>query len=289
MKDLYKQHRRRIEIAGMVMANGGTLDKFDYSAIFNISSNTLKVDLKELRAMGIPIHSIGKKGIKIENDFSYDLLRELISDYMAITATDSSFDKATAFLVSSRGMQALSVVVSIQRAIEENRSISIKYFKPEDNITDERTIDPLRIFLSEKQWRLLARQGEIIKQFLLERILEASDTEKKFTPIDENLIEEIFRTSLKSWLGNDKYTVRLRLTGFWKEKMKYFQLNETQVYTENADGSAEIRLEVNSLHEITTWIAGRGKGIEVIEPVRLKNSVISIAGEVLKNYPATGK
>jgi len=59
---------------------------------------------------------------------------------------------------------------------------------------------------------------------------------------------------------------------------------ETQIITENEDGSIDLEITVNSLHEIAAWIVSRGEGVKVIEPIGLKNEVIKIAQSCLKNY-----
>jgi len=57
-----------------------------------------------------------------------------------------------------------------------------------------------------------------------------------------------------------------------------------QDMTENADGTVELKITVNSLTEIASWIVSRGEGVTVLEPLELKQMVINLAKGALKNY-----
>ena len=64
------------------------------------------------------------------------------------------------------------------------------------------------------------------------------------------------------------------------ERLKPRQLMESQIVTENPDGSVVYEMVVNSLSEI----ASRGEGVNVLEPKEFRNMVIDIAKGILRNY-----
>ena len=59
---------------------------------------------------------------------------------------------------------------------------------------------------------------------------------------------------------------------------------ESQVVTENPDGSVVYEMVVNSLTEIASWVASRGEGVNVLEPQELREMVVEIARGTLGNY-----
>jgi predicted DNA-binding transcriptional regulator YafY len=61
-------------------------------------------------------------------------------------------------------------------------------------------------------------------------------------------------------------------------------LMDTESIVENEDGSAVITVTVNSLTEIASWIASRGKEVKVLEPNELKDRVVEIGKGILSNY-----
>jgi predicted DNA-binding transcriptional regulator YafY len=149
---------------------------------------------------------------------------------------------------------------------------------------EERQIEPYCIFQSEKTWRLLAKNSDEIKQFFISRIDSVEILEQKFIPLSREVLEEIFSTSFGSWLGNDKFTVKLRLFAPWADRIKSKQMMEYQNIVDNPDGSVDLELIVNSLDETASWIVSKGKGIVVLEPDILKQTVIEIAEAVNSNY-----
>lgn len=284
MKDLKIKIKRQTEILGLVTASPGKYLISDFEMLYNVNDLTIKRDLQELRSFGIDIHSEGKKGINVSSNIPTDLLRSLIPQYIGIAVNQSSYDKATNLFITKLGNNSISVLTQLQMCIEQNASIKIQYQKPEEKSVEERTLDPYCIFQGEKHWRLLANHNGSIKQFLLNNIKSIERLEKKFKPISQKQIDEIFSTSFKCWLGNDRFTVRLKFLPPWPDRLKLKQLMEMEKVTEEPDGSIIYETVVNSLNEIASWIVSRGEGVIIIEPLQLKQVVINTAEGVLKNY-----
>ncbi|MBM4166561.1 MAG: WYL domain-containing protein, partial [Ignavibacteria bacterium] len=133
-------------------------------------------------------------------------------------------------------------------------------------------------------WRLLGEHHSNIKQFHLDKLSNIQVTEKKFKKIPLNELEALFRFSWRSWIGKEKFTVKLQISKWWEKILKPRQLMETQLISENKDGSIVLEITVNSLEEIASWIVSRGEGVKVLEPRELKERVINLAEETLNNY-----
>ena len=131
---------------------------------------------------------------------------------------------------------------------------------------------------------MLALNEGRMKQYHLNKLLDVRPTERSFKPPPQEQIEELFRNSFKSWIGTERHQVKLRLDRTWAERIKPLQLMETQIITENEDGSVILEATVNSLAEVASWVVSRGKGVVVLEPEALKELVVSTAKGVLENY-----
>ncbi len=105
-------------------------------------------------------------------------------------------------------------------------------------------------------------------------------TEKKFKRVPKEEIDELFVGSFRSWIGTEQHTVKIRFSKVCAERLKPRQLMESQIVTENPDGSVVYEIAVNSLSEI----ASRGEGVNVLEPKELREMVIDIAKGTLGNY-----
>jgi predicted DNA-binding transcriptional regulator YafY len=284
MKDLKVKIKRQTEILGLVLAYPGRYQIYDLEELYGVNDLTIKRDLQELRSLGIDIHSEGKKGINIYSKIPNEILKGIIPQYIGIAVNQSSYDQATNLFISKLGPKSISTLTQLQICIDKNYTVKILYQKPEEKVTDERIVEPYCIFQGEKNWRLLASHNGTVKQFLLNNIKSVEQLNKKFKPPTQSQIDNIFSTSFKCWLGNERYKVKLKFLPPWPDRIKPKQLMEMEKVTEEPDGSIIYETVVNSLNEIASWIVSRGEGVVVLEPEKLRTIVIQTARDVLKNY-----
>lgn len=284
MKELRTKLKRQLEILGIVLCNPYQYKITYFEELFNVNSLTIKRDLHELRNLGISIHSIKGKGINVSSKIDDNLIKELVIHYIGITSNQSSYDKATSLFVSKLHSTSISIITILHKSIETSHKVKIEYEKPGVMTSEERIIEPCCIFQSDKNWRLLAKNQGKLKQFVLNRIKSIYQLNKTFKRTSQKQVEEIFSTSFKSWLGNERYNVKLKFLTRWSNSIKPSQLMESQKIIEDEDGTIVYETVVNSLKEIAGWIVSRGDGVVVLEPEELKKLVIKTAKGVLKNY-----
>ncbi len=284
MKDLRLKLKRQTEMIGLVLANPTKYKIGDFEIIFDVQISTIKRDLQEIRSWGIDIHSSVKYGLEISSKISNEILKELLPQYMSIAVSKSSHDSAIALMLKKLKDKSIEYIVLLQLSIEKNHKVRIKYIKDDENKAEIREIEPYCFFQSDKAWRLLANHNGVVKQFILNRIMKVEQLESKFKPLPQNEIDEFFSLSFKSWLGNDKFNVKLKLLPPWPKRLGNRQLMEFQEITKNEDGSVIYETTVNSINEMASWIVSRGKGVIVLEPESLKQQVIKVAEGVLENY-----
>jgi predicted DNA-binding transcriptional regulator YafY len=284
MRDLRISLKRRIELVGMCLDAHMRMKPVDFAGLFNCEELTIKRDLQALRSYGIDIHSVARKGVIIENPPDQRQLKELITQYIGLSNSVDTFDKATVLMIKRQKRKALSYVVNLQRCIEERNTAVIDYLKDSEEEEKGKEICPLQIFQSDGYWRVLAVNDGRVKQYHLNKLTRVQPTTRKFRRPPQEEIDDMFRHSFRSWIGSDKHRIRIWLSRVWAERLKPKQLMETEVITENDDGSIVFETTVNSLEEVASWVVSRGEGVVVMEPVELKERVVNIARGALKNY-----
>jgi predicted DNA-binding transcriptional regulator YafY len=276
--------KRKIELLGYALDNPDALRDADFALLFERDIPTIKRDMQELRNEGIDIHSEKKKGVCLRTEIDPQLLQKLVVQYMGICASEGGIDRATRLMVKKLKGKALSILVRLQQCIEQKRIVRIDYQKDAKQQEFDREIKPLIIFSSEGYWRVLAQHEGKTKQYHLNKLLDVRPTERTFKPPSHEQIEALFRNSFKSWIGTERHQIKLRLDRTWTQRMRPQQLMETQVITENPDGSVILEATVNSLTEIASWVVSRGSGVVVLDPPELRQMVINTAQGVLNNY-----
>ncbi len=284
MLEVQTKVKRQIEMLGLAVANAERLKDADFAVMFDRDIPTIKRDMQELRSLGIPIHSEKKRGVCLDGKIEPRLMRELLLQYIGICNSTSGFDKATTLLVKKQRHQALKIVVTLQRCIESNTIALVDYQKDEREAERGRELHPLIIFSSEGYWRVLAVNDGRIKQYLLDKILAITPSGRHFKRVPQDQIDEMFRYSFRSWVGIEKHRIRIGLSPVWAGRLKPRQMMETQVITENDDGSVVFEATVNSLQEVASWAVSRGSGVTILEPEELRSMVVRLAHDALGNY-----
>ena len=286
MFEFQSKFKRQIEILGICLS-GNVFPKpirtFDLADYFRVEELTIKRDLQDLRSYGIDIHSRKKDGVCISSELPRKMLMDIILHYAGFNHNDYAPDKSTSLLVEKRGIGALNTLVTLQLCIDTCETALIDYNKIGASIERGKEIEPLLIYQSEGSWRLLAGSQGKLKQYIIDKIVSVKSTGRKFEKGGYSF-SELFDHSWKSWLGTDKFRVKLWLSPYWAERVRPRMLINEQRITKNDDGSIIFECTVNSLNEIAGWIVGRGEGVKVLEPPELKDQVISLARDVLSNY-----
>ena len=284
--DLKSKYKRQLEILGLCFHSrmGDVISLSLLAEKFKVEPLTIKRDLTELRSAGIDIHSTKKSGISMGRRPGDERMKEIVQQYTALTLSSAHVDRSIALLVNKRKDKALANLVVLQLCIEQNKRALIDYEKESDEVVKSREICPLLLFEADNYWRVLVQEKSVTKQFIVNKITKVTETPYTFRPLSPEKISDLFRYSWRSWLGEDKYSVKLRLSPKWANQIKPKQLMENEKLVKNKDGSMIYETMVNSLDEIAGWVTSRGEGVKVLEPKELKQRVIATAKGTLGNY-----
>ena len=273
--------KRQIELLGLSLSNN--YSKQDLIEFLKYSGSTLKRDLCDLRSEAVDIHS-SKNKIKItDNNINQERILFFLKSYLLYTYAENESDKSVHSLVANFGKQALINTVLLQKSIESGLKVEIGY-RLSDKLSISIRLAPLRFFLADGEWRLLAVDIDTVKQYLLSKIISVRNIGIPFQKRDYDFYNDFLKFSFNCWLNDKRYDVELKVSEplYLKLTNRFPDAMEKQKKPVGKDNN--IKLTVNSLDEIAEWIAGKGSDVKVIKPPELKVKVISLAKKTLKNY-----
>lgn len=284
MSEYIRKIKRQIEIVGKALSSNDKFTVMDLAVEYDVEELTIKRDLAELRSRGIDIHSLKKRGIKILNPIRKEILKEFILEYIGFSYSEDYPDKSTTILIQKLGDKALTLITQLQKAIDKNLVTIIDYQSTAKTLKKNVYINPLKIFQSQGEWRLLAVNQNLIKQYYISKIVNFKFTSEKFKPLEKEKIESLFSSSLKSWIGTEQFPIIIQFSKNWAEVIKSKTYLINQKIIDREDGSIIFEGNVNSIDEAATWVLSFGKGAKVLEPEELKSKVIQLAKDALSNY-----
>jgi len=162
MSEYIRKIKRQIEIVGKALSANDKFTVMDLAVEYDVEELTIKRDLAELRSRGIDIHSLKKSGIRILNPIKKEILKEFILEYIGFSYSEDYPDKSTTILIQKLGDRALTLITQLQKAIAQNLVTIIDYQSTATTLKKNVYIQPLKIFQSQGEWRLLAVNQYII-------------------------------------------------------------------------------------------------------------------------------
>jgi predicted DNA-binding transcriptional regulator YafY len=267
-----------LEILGLVASGKKKYGIGDLAELFKIDEESIKKDLAYLRSQGVPINQVRSRGIRIDGSLIGDNLSYLLSEYLALTRNENLDEKQLHRLLHGNPGRVFGDLVLIQRSIRAKKSIDIRYEKRKTSI------GPLLLFEREGLWRLLAIDGEIVRQFILKKITEVGETNKPFKRPSKSEIESLFSHSWQSWIGKDRIRVKLLLSDWWAERLDAYPVVKDQRISKHVDGKYIFEGSVNSIMELARWVVARGGEVVALEPKELVEAVRIFSENCLKKH-----
>lgn len=273
---------RQIEILSAIERNPGTFAVADLCEVFHVETATLNRDLRDLREMGIGIHS-SKNKLSLLRALSDKNYRALLSVYLTSVSGIISFPKNISLTVSQLGENTLGVFTSLVGAIEMRERIDVSYVRHQDSKLLEYTLEPYDIIPGNRDWRLIAMSGGIFKQFIIGGIRKIERTGKKFVRSKEYSADNYYARSFGFFSGKDVFDVRLEFAGRVADVIGNRTWSEEQELARNPDGSVSLTMKVNSIEEVGSWILSWGGEVKVLAPAKLREYVVDKAKGILKS------
>ena len=173
----------------------------------------------------------------------------------------------------------------VERAIDGQYRIKIRYYTKTRESETERLIDPYIITFRGSAWYVVAychvRQAVLL--FRMDRIKQIEETNESFVMASDFSAQEYFNGS---WLIERGDPIRVKLR-FLKEAARWIRsetFHPSQCITECNDGTIIFEATVNGRREISRWILGYGSEVEVLEPEDLRLYLMEQAAQMGKIY-----
>ena len=277
-RNIREQIIRRLEILGLVATGKNIYTIGRFADLFAIDEESIKKDLAYLRSLGIAIHQVRSKGIRIDEAPSSEILSYLLSEYLAFTRSNEVDEKSILRLLHGNSGVVFGRIVSLQCSINNKKKIEIDYSGKWF------TVNPLLLFEREGLWRLLAEEGELIRQFILKKIVDIKEKGERFKRPSKTEIESLFSHSWQSWIGKDRIRVKLLLNDWWAERLDAYPVVKDQRITKNAEGKYVFEGSVNSIMELARWVVARGGDVVALEPKELRRKVRKYSENSLEKH-----
>ncbi len=238
------------------------------------------VVLAERALRGMHSHPIATKVQQVFNKIALQLPDEIEIDPGTL-AGDVRFETEA---VAPPNPEAFGVIA---KALRENRTIEMTYYKLGADQTVERTVDPYAMRCIKGEWYLVGRSHgyDHVPIFHVGRIRDIKATDDKFDRdgIDFDA-DEYFKHSLGASQSPETVEVKIKFFGWAARYVAERTWHPNQKIRENKDGSVVLKMTVGWLDEVCMWIMGFGPSAKVMAPESLKDMVRERLKDTLAFY-----
>lgn len=277
------KERRQVEIVSFAQSREKRYSVTDLCGEFDIEVATIHRDLNDLRALGIPIHSMGKS-VQLDRKLSEKQIQVLLARYLAAVGETIGYPKNISLTVKKLKEKSIDTIVALVNGIVKRRVLKIRYYKMYSNETVERVVEPYELIPTTREWRLIARSDGYYKQFLLENILSVTPFPQKFVRTKDFDSIDYFRHSFNYWRGDKDFDVTLEFDARAAVVIACEIWSENQELERRADGSVVLTMKVNALEQVGDWIMGWDRHVRVIGPRELREYVLNKANLIIEKY-----
>jgi predicted DNA-binding transcriptional regulator YafY len=294
----------------------------ELSNVFEVTTRTIYRDIQALSEMGIPVIALpGNEGgysiadhyfippimFTKEEVFSL-ILSEKIINHVEIPGHQKSIN--TAFLkinnvldddtISTFQHLHKRIVFNLKdqkpsaidhqpfqlvtKAIEQNRKLVLTYFHPKKQEFTERKVHPYGLIFENGLWYLISfcelREAE--RMFAVNRIKNIKLTDEDFSLPLNFEIERHLPDSIYNGDGHTKVILKVSKSIFHIIK-DYHQLRTSKIIEESED-SYKMVLQTNDMNNYLSFALRFYDGIEIIEPLSLRDEMKELLATTLKKY-----
>ncbi len=172
-------------------------------------------------------------------------------------------------------------------AAEARQVVLLRYYSASRDATTERRVEPYALAHQAGRWYLAAyclHAGDW-RDFRLDRIETLSPTPDFFDARPFSA-DAYFGAAFGMHRGDAPQPVHLHFSAYQARWIREETWHPTQQIVENADGTLELRMEVEGLPALARWVLSYGPEVEVVAPAALREAVASAARRTAHLYRA---
>jgi proteasome accessory factor B len=188
-----------------------------------------------------------------------------------------------------QGAQTYEITARLLDAILGQRVIAMQYHSFDSRREKLYTVHPSRLIHAQGGLYLMAFVPAYaeVRTFAVERIKKVSVQETTFDELAE-LDADPFKDSLGVHRGSPTCKVRLRFHPQMATLVKERTWHASQTFSDRADGSVVMTLEVTDDYALRTWILGFGRFVKVLAPAPLVKWMEDELDAASQQYEADG-
>lgn len=297
----------------LMFQSRGLMRAQDFSAQFEVSERTVYRDIQALNEVGVPIMAMPGEGYRLMEGYylppitfapaearaihlAMSMFSSLIREGPTQAAAATALDKIRAALPEAtlKQLESLQAVIhfyafprhvldfddetfiTLQEAIDQRKVVRLQYHALHNNRVTTRDIEPLKLDWVDQAWMVsgYCRLRQAIRIFRLDRIDQLTLTHERFTP---RPIEETCHSE-----GDIGVTVKFSAEVVrWVQEQQHFSFRESQPLP---SGEMVMRYKVRAFQQIEGWLLSWADGMEVLEPLELRQRVAALAAVIVQRH-----
>ena len=195
-------------------------------------------------------------------------------------------DQVLSFRPFGPGDTDLDTFQKLTSALEAKFVVTFDYKNLGAKTFQRRRVHPYHLACIENQWYLFAHDVDrkAMRTFVLTRLKKFEITHEKFTRSKDFNADEYLKGSFQVYKGDDDYEVVIDFDDWATVLIKERKWHPSQNLTELPDGSSRLRLRLNNLEEVESWVSNYGHHATVMRPVELRERLKRTAELLMARY-----
>ena len=224
--------------------------------------------------------------IKDEREFRRDQRRLWLFDTFcvsnALANSQRIKDRVQLEYVPS-GREFLQPIIE---AMKENRVINITYhtyWRNEESCYD---VEPYLVKLYRQRWYMIAKRGQMLLTFCLDRILDLQIKEETFAMPEDWSAENYFKNYFGVFVDSSAKPQRvlLKVKASQANYFRDLRLHDTQEEIETNEEYSIFRYFLCPQYDFVQELLWNGADVEVLEPLSLRDEMKEIVKTMWENY-----
>jgi predicted DNA-binding transcriptional regulator YafY len=184
----------------------------------------------------------------------------------------------------SAGKIDVTIFPALAQGLVDAVELELFYLKSKADEPEWRRVRPLHLYFRSNRWYLYAQdhlRGLQGRFYMLSRIKEVRNLGEPFERPADFDPEKVIANTIGLYSGGEPEPIRLRID---RDAARWFDENPlhlTQEIDSNPDGTYELTAEVAINPELEGHLLRWGTQIEILEPPRLKDTILQIARAIV--------
>ena len=175
---------------------------------------------------------------------------------------------------------------TIADALQQNKTLSMRYRKPQDSQANNRRVDPYHLVNYQGEWYLIGycHLRERILTFAVSRIECATITSDTFNEPSDFDHNQYSATRFGIFSSEESYHIEVFFDRKHAPYILERQWHPSQEISINDDGSLVLSMTTSHLFAVKQWILSWGTGAKVIKPETLRAEIRDELKQSLAQY-----